>query len=167
MLSSRHPNNLCRTVEIVERVLADHSRLCELFACYQSTQEVVRLRGSNTTKRIANVESSVVVPFIDRLTKEMSELEQVFAQWTLGALFRQLQNDMSAAQRSAAEIVMWRNPALHRDWIFLNETKQTLGQWANKSPELAIWMTPHLERLSGDNRKSVAGKAKRWREQLG
>ena len=53
MLTGGHPNSLGRTIEVVDAVLADRSKLEELYSCYFSADEVVRLRTSNAMKRIA------------------------------------------------------------------------------------------------------------------
>ncbi|GAB4243341.1 MAG: hypothetical protein Tsb0034_21160 [Ekhidna sp.] len=50
-LSGGHPNSLGNTIEVVDAVLADPSNFEELFDCYQSDDEVVRLRVSNAMKR--------------------------------------------------------------------------------------------------------------------
>ena len=52
MLSGGHPNSLGNTVEVVEIVLSDRFLLENLYNCYLSQDEVVRLRTSNAMKRI-------------------------------------------------------------------------------------------------------------------
>ncbi len=49
-LKGRHPNSLGNTIEIVEEVLADYKLFDELFNCYFSEDETVRLRTSNAMK---------------------------------------------------------------------------------------------------------------------
>lgn len=159
MLTGGHPNSLGRTVEVVELVLADQARLGELYACYRSEDEVVRLRTSNALKRISREKPEWLVPFIDGFLTEIAALDQASAQWTLADLFLTLASLMSEAQRSQAEAVLKRNLANHNDWIVLNQTMKTLGAWAKKDDELKHWLVPHLERLSGDGRKSVAKTA--------
>ena len=51
-LTGGHPNSLGNTVEVVNMILSDHSHFQELFECYFSDNEVVRLRVSNAMKRI-------------------------------------------------------------------------------------------------------------------
>ncbi|MCP4415502.1 MAG: hypothetical protein GY805_02700 [Chloroflexi bacterium] len=159
ILTGGHPNSLGRTVEVVEIVLADRERLADLYACYGSDDEVVRLRVSNGIKRISRVKPEWLVPYIDRLLTEIAELDQASAQWTLADLMQTLASMMSVAQRSQAEAVLKRNLANHNDWIVLNQTMKTLGAWAKDNPDLLHWLVPHLERLSGDGRKSVAKTA--------
>jgi hypothetical protein len=166
MLTGGHPNSLGRTVEVVELVLADRARLGELYACYQSDDEVVRLRTSNALKRISHEKPEWLVPLIDGFLTEIADLDQASAQWTLADLFQTLAPLMTPAQRQRAEAVLKRNLAHHNDWIVLNQTMKTLGEWAKDDPELQHWLVPHLERLSGNGRKSVAKTASKTLKNL-
>ncbi|VAW43375.1 hypothetical protein MNBD_CHLOROFLEXI01-2778 [hydrothermal vent metagenome] len=161
MLTGGHLNSLGRTVEVVEIVLADPARLAELYACYGSDDAVVRLRTSSGIKRISRVKPEWLVPYIDRLLTEVAALDQASAQWTLADLFATLAPLMSATQRNQAEAVLKRNLANHTDWIVLNQTMKTLGAWAKEDAALRHWLVLHLERLSGDGRKSVAKTAQK------
>ena len=51
-LTGGHPNSLGNTIEVVEEVLQHHEAFDELFNCYFSTDEVVRLRVSNAMRRV-------------------------------------------------------------------------------------------------------------------
>ncbi|MEM8540860.1 MAG: hypothetical protein AAGF25_07880, partial [Pseudomonadota bacterium] len=52
MLTGGHPNSLGRTLEVVELVLASPDRMEELYQCYFSEGEIVRLRTSNAIRRV-------------------------------------------------------------------------------------------------------------------
>lgn len=166
MLTGGHPNSLGRTVEVVGIVLNDPGRFCELFSCYASTDEVVRLRVSSAMKRIEAENRSLLIPYIDRFIGEIGDLDQASAQWTLAQLFDRLKADMSPAQRAGALAVMKRNLAGHNDWIVLNHTMETLARWARSNTELKQWLAPHLNRLAADKRKSVATRARRKQAEL-
>ena len=159
MLTGGHPNSLGRTVEVVDTVLADPSRMEELFLCYQSADEVVRLRVSNALKRIEAERHDLVLPYIDRLITQIGALDQPSAQWTLAQLFDRFAGDMTKEQRAGALAIMQRNLAEHDDWIVLNTTIETLATWSQTDPSLEAWLRPHLERLSKDPRKSVSKRA--------
>ncbi|MEM7511171.1 MAG: hypothetical protein AAF388_09585 [Bacteroidota bacterium] len=161
MLTGGHPNSLGRTVEVVELIEKDESLLEELFLCYQSKDEVVRLRTSNAFKRVAKAHREWVVPYLDRFLHEISELDQASAQWTLAQLFLLMTKNMSEAQLARAKEILKRNLANHTDWIVLAQTMDTLGKWSKKDPSLKEWLYPHLDRLSQDARKSVANKAQK------
>lgn len=159
MLSGGHANSLGRTVEVVTAVLAQPGRLEELFACYQSADATVRLRTSNALKRIEAESHDLLVPYIDKLIGEVAELDQASAQWTLAQLFERLAEDLEAKQRARALQIMKKNLAEHDDWIVLNASMETLSAWARDDAALKKWLRPHLQRLAGDQRKSVAGRA--------
>ena len=167
MLTGGHPNSLGRTKEVVEIVLADPDRFDELFGCYASEDEVVRLRTSNAVKRVEAARHDLLVPYIDRFIEEIGALNQASAQWTLAQLFDRLSGDMSARQSKDALAIMKRNLAEHDDWIVLNHTIETLGLWSREDSDLKAWLIPELRRHSRDERKSVAKRAAKWLRALG
>lgn len=166
MLTGGHHNWLGRTIEVVDLVLADPALFPELFATYQSQDEVVRLRTSNAMRRVEAVRHDLLVPYIDRFIEEIGALDQASAQWTLAVLFNLLRGDMDATQQAGALAVMKRNLAEHNDWIVLNNTMETLTDWAADVRGLSEWLAPHLERLKKDPRKSVAARARKFAPRL-
>ncbi len=167
MLTGGHPNSLGNTIEVVDMVLADQTRLQDLYNCYFSTDEVVRLRTSNAMKRVCKENSEWLVPFIDGLQSEIAAIDQASTQWTLADLFDMLKKYLNDAQRTRAIEIMQHNLATHNDWIVLNKSMQVLFDWSKKDADLAVWIVPHLERLSEDPRKSVAGRSKKLLAKLG
>ncbi len=166
MLTGGHPNSLGRTVDVVEIVLADPARLADLYGCYFSTDEVVRLRVSSAMKRVTTAHPDWVVDFMDRLQDEVAAIDQASTQWTLALLFDLTRQLMSEEQQARALEIMKNNLATHDDWIVLNNTMKVLGSWADDDEELRNWMGPQAERLADDPRGSVASNArkllKRW-----
>jgi len=158
-LSGGHPNSLGNTVEIVEEVLGHTEKFNELFECYFSKDEVVRLRVSNAMKRIAKANKLILLPYLDRFLNEIAQIDQASAQWTLSQLFELFEKDLNPQQKEKALNIMKNNLVHHQDWIVLNQTMNTLAKWAKKDEELKAWLKPHLERLSNDSRKSVAKTA--------
>ena len=159
MLTGGHPNSLGRTVEVVELVLAEPNRFEELFQCYNSDDEVVRLRTSNAMKRVEGERHDLLVPYINRFIEDVGQLNQASAQWTLAQLFDRLSKDLNTEQKKSATALMKRNLKGHDDWIVLNATIETLAKWSEKDAALRKWLRPHLERLSADGRKSVASRS--------
>ncbi len=162
MLSGGHHNSLGRTIEVVDLVLADRTKFEDLFQCYFSEDELVRLRVSNGVRRVCKEQPEWVVPYIDRLTDEIALIDQASTQWTLAILFDMLKKWLTAEQREKALQIMKNNLAAHNDWIVLNNSMETLGKWSKKDESLQAWLIPHLERVQGDTRKSVSGRAKKW-----
>ena len=142
-------------------MLRDHSNFDELFNCYLSKDEVVRLRVSNAMKRICKAEKQLLIPYIDRFLNEISKIDQASTQWTLSQLYGLLVKDMTEEQITKAKSLMKNNRVNHNDWIVLNATMDTLGKWSKKDSDLGEWLLPHLNRLCKDSRKSVAGRAKK------
>ncbi|MEM9955014.1 MAG: hypothetical protein AAF846_25625 [Chloroflexota bacterium] len=166
MLTGGHPNSLGKTVEVVELVLADSSRVEELYQCYFSQDEVVRLRTSNAMKRLWRDQPDLIVPYIDRFIAQVSQIEQASAQWTLAQLFNELDAHLSIEQRQEATTILKRNLTQTNDWIVINNTLETLGKWATDNPALKNWLKPHVERFSGDSRKSIAKKSSKLAKTL-
>lgn len=161
ILSGGHPNSLGRTLEVVDAVLADRSRLHDLYQCYFSTDEVVRLRVSNAMKRVTIEQPDWTMEFIEGLQSEVAAIDQASTQWTLALIFDLLADRLSPDQRLRAVEIMKDNLANHSDWIVLNNSMKVLGKWAKNEPELARWLQPHARRLVDDDRKSVASNARK------
>lgn len=165
-LTGGHPNSLGCTIEVVEEVLQDNSLFQELFECYFSEDEVVRLRTSNAMKRIGKSKKALLVPYIDRFQSEIAKINQASTQWTLSQLFATLENEMSEPQIERAKTIMKSNLETHDDWIVLNTTMDTLGKWSGKDEQLKDWLLPKLEIIKNDKRKSVSAKANKLLKQL-
>lgn len=159
MLTGGHPNSLGRTVEVVNAVFENPSKIEELYQCYFSEDEIVRLRTSSAFKRICKEKPEWLEPYIDKFLTEISAIDQASAQWTLAILFDMLLPFMSTKQVQLAEKHMRRNLEDHNDWIVLNTTMQVLAEWSESKPELQKWLKPRLELLKKDPRKSVNNRA--------
>ena len=161
-LTGGHPNSLGNTERVVDAVLNDPTRFEELFNCYFSDDEIVRLRTSSAMKRIFHGNKKLLLPYLNRFLEEISTINQASAQWTLAQLFAWLKPDMDEKQRKQAEKILRHNLANHQDWIVLNNTMETLADWSSNDDALKQWLLPHLSRLSEDSRKSVANRASKW-----
>ena len=161
MLTGGHPNSLGRTAEVVEAVLSDPNRLEELYQCYFSDDEVVRLRTSSVMKRVCQAQPDWLVPYIDRFIDVIAKIDQASTQWTLAILFQMLAASMNRDQFRQAKKILKHNLAAHGDWIVLNYTMQTLAEWAANDAALKKWLIPRLNELSSDRRKSVSARAKK------
>lgn len=159
ILTGGHPNSLGRTLDVVETVLSDTKRVNELFDCYQSVDEIVRLRVSNALRRVQAEQPDLLIPFTDRLLNEIANLDQASAQWTLPKLFTGLHATMTAQQKDQAIQIVKRNLEHHSDWIVLNNSIEYLADLAEQDERLKTWLLPHLNRLTQEVRKSVKARA--------
>lgn len=161
MLTGGHPNSLGRTEEVVDLVLADRGRLADLYECYFSADDVVRLRVSSAMKRVTIAHPDWMMDFMDRLQDDVAAIGQASTQWTLALVFDLTRDLLSDEQRSRAIEIMQKNLAEHDDWIVLNNSMKVLGAWADHDEDLRSWLRPHAQRLAEDPRKSVASNARK------
>lgn len=161
MLAGGHPNSLGRTEDVVARVLAERSRLGELYSCYFSADEVVRLRVSSAMKRVTAAHPDWTMDFMDGLQGDVAAIDQASTQWTLALIFDLTRHLLTGAQRARAIEIMQENLATHQDWIVLNTSMKVLGAWAGDDGALRTWLRPHARRLVHDPRRSVASNARR------
>ncbi len=162
MLTGGHPNSLGRTLGVVEIVLANQKKLPELYGCYFSSDEVVRLRTYNAMKRVSLEQPQWLVPHIDGLLTEIAAIDQASTQWTLALLYNTLLAYMTPEQRKGALKVMKHNVDKHTDWIVLNNTMEILTIWAQEDAALKKWLRSRLERHKADERTSVAARARKF-----
>lgn len=166
MLTGGHPNSLGRTLEVVDEVLADRTKQRELYQCYFSDDEVVRLRVSSAMKRVTIEHPDWTMDYMDALQRDVAAIDQASTQWTLALLFDLTRDLMTNAQKARAIEIMKNNLATHDDWIVLNNSMKVLAEWTPDDPPLKAWLLPHLERLQSDGRKSVATRAKKLHAKL-
>lgn len=166
VMSGGHPNSLGRTLEVVDAVLADRSRLDDLYRCYFSGDDVVRLRVSSAMKRVTSERPEWAMDYMDGLQSDVAAIDQASTQWTLALIFDLTAELMSPRQRSRAIDIMQDNLAHHSDWIVLNNSMKVLGKWAEDDPHLTEWLRQHARRLTDDDRKSVAANAHKLLDRL-
>ena len=166
ILTGGHPNSLGNTIEVVEMVLEDTRKIEELFQCYYSKDEVVRMRVSNAIKRIAKANQLLIVPYLDRFLNEICKINQSSTKWTMAQLFLMLENHLTAQQFRRAKEILLKNLNESDDWIVLNMTMETLAVWALRDEDLKVALMPRLKKLKKDHRKSVFTKASKKLAQL-
>ncbi len=160
-LTGGHPNSLGNTIEVVDEVLDNQELFDELFNCYFSEDEIVRLRVSNAMKRICKVKPEYLLPYIDRFLNEIALIDQPSTKWTLALLFEMLDKNFSTEQLEKAKSIVKHNLESEPDWIVLNNSMETLAKWGKNDSALMTWLLPNLKKLSSDQRKSVAKRAQK------
>jgi hypothetical protein len=170
MLASGHPNSLGRTLEVVAAVEREPDRLQELYDCYRSADEVVRLRTSSSLKRVFTAHPEKFDVYCDRLLDEISQIPQPSTQWTLAQWFHEHEKRMSAQQTARAKALLVRNLASPepwaQDWIVLNMTMKTLRSWLKRHPDLEPLIAKRISELADDRRRSVANGARKVLKEL-
>lgn len=166
MLTGGHPNSLGRTIEVVDLVLKNKSRLSELFDCYHSDDEVVRLRVSNAMKRIFREHREWFIDYIDKFHDLIPTLKQPSAEWTFAQLHTEMYDLLSAEQCKNAIKIVKRQLESSDDWIVIIRSLNFLELVARDDKVLRAWLLPQLNMISGDSRKSVKRTAMKALESL-
>lgn len=161
MLAGGHPNSLGRTPDVVDIVLADPSRLDELFAAMGDPDEVVRLRVGDALEKVCRQKPRRFVPHVDRLLGDLGQIAQPSVQWHVAQMLHHLRADLTADQARRATELLQHNLAGSTDWIVLNVTMDILAEWSRADASLSAWLIPQLERLRNDRRRSVAARAEK------
>jgi len=99
------------------------------------------------------------VPHIGHLLDDLANIDQPSVQWHVAQMLQHLHDDLSDDQAKRALRLLQRNLTGSTDWIVLNVTMDVLTEWSACDSSLAVWLTPELERLRHDRRKSVARRA--------
>ena len=165
-LTGGHPNSLGRTEEVVGIVLTDHARLDELFATMADPDELVRMRAGDALEKVCRERRSWFLPHIERILGDLASIDQPSVQWHVAQMLQHLHDDLSDDQAQRARRLLQRNLTESTDWIVLNVTMDVLTEWAASDPTLARGLTPELERLRQDKRKSVARRASKRLDEL-
>lgn len=166
LLSGGHPNSLGNTVEVVAAVGDNPDLLAELIATYASDDPVVRLRVSSALKRVAADHPGMVHDALGGIMAWVRDIDQPSAWWSLSQLFRALKDQLSASEHADALELMKSVLTTHDDWIVINQTMGTLGEWARTDESLRHWLLPVLEGFTHEARVSISKRAQRYLTQL-
>jgi hypothetical protein len=167
MLSGGHPNSLGHTEEVVKIVLNTPDRIDELYAAYDSEDEVVRLRVSSSFKRIFLAHPEWFKKWYVKFSKRVLKLQQPSALWTYALLCLRLEDQLTPKNKLDAIDKLKEILTTCDDWIVTNNTIETLGHWAIEDPGLRKWLKPKLKKYAQDRRKSVAKKTEKVQSSLG
>jgi hypothetical protein len=157
-LTGGHPNSLGNTIAVVDEVLKDKNKLQDLYDCYQSEDEVVRLRVSNGIKRVCKEHPEWVAEYLDGLLDDISKIDQASTKWSLSTLFMWLDDFMTDKQRAKA-IKLMKSNLHYDDWIVQNTTSESLAYFAKEDAALKKWLKPELQKLTKSRHNSVARRA--------
>ena len=156
MLTGGHPNSLGRTLEVVDAVLETPARLEELYNCYFSDDEIVRLRTSNAIRRIFKARKEWFADYADRLLDEISQIDQPSTKWTLAQLWLEHRSRLTPAQQVRAKENLVKTLLEEDDWIALNMSMKTLERFTKDDQQLIARIADRTREIAHDNRKSVS-----------
>jgi len=166
MLSGGHPNSLGRTEEVLGLVLADGSRLEQLFDCLDEPDAIVRMRAGDALEKLCRERPEWFEPRVERLLEEVGAVDQPSVQWHTAQMLGHLYPRLDAKQGRGAVALLRRYLTDSQDWIVLNVTMEILAEWSRDRADLTAWLLPELERMRADERKSVAKRATKLHARL-
>lgn len=156
MLTGGHPNSLGRTLEVVDTVLAWPDRMEELYQCYFSDDEIVRLRTSSSIKRVFHEHPEWFDDYADRLLGEITQIDQPSTKWTLAQLWLEHKKRLTPEQKTAAVDNLVKVLFEETDWIALNMSMKTLERFVKDDPALVPRIADRTREIAHDPRRSVS-----------
>ena len=160
-LKGGHPNSLGITLEVVDAVLGNTDKMEDLFLCYQSDDETVRLRTSNVFKRIFRAKLELFKQWKKRFIKEVAEIDQPSAKWTSIKILNELFDQLDEKEKTQSVEICLRYLRNEEDWIVINQSlnfiRNHLERFDFKDPE----MMKLLKNFVDDERKSISKNAEK------
>ena len=160
-LKGGHPNSLGNTLEVVDVVLGNTDKMEDLFLCYQSDDETVRLRTSNAFKRIFRAKPDLFKNWKKRFIKEIAEIDQASTKWTTIQILNELFDQLDEKEKTQSVEICLRYLRNEEDWIVINQSLNFIMnhlEWFDfKDPE----MKKLLNFFINDERKSISKNAEK------
>ena len=167
MLTGGHPNSLGRTLEVVDTVLETPEHMEDLYQCFFSDDDIVRLRAANGVRRVFKERPDWFTSYRDRLLVEVAQIDQPSTKWTLAQLFLEHQKSLTPDQKAKATEILIANLHSEDDWIAVNMTMKTLERWVKHDPAITPRIEVRARRLADDRRTSVANGARKLLKAMG
>lgn len=121
-------NSLGKVSEVIELVLSDKSRLEELYGCLFNDDAWIRMRAADALEKVCRVHPDWLLPYIDRLFKDLATSTQPSIQWHMAQIYRQV--ELSDTQLHFA--IQWLEEWLSSkdvDWIVAANAMETLAKF--------------------------------------
>lgn len=144
LLEGGHANSLGRVPDVIKIVLHDQSRLDELYNCLFDEDAWVRMRAADALEKICREQPDWLLPYIDKLQKELSESTQPSIQWHLAQIYRQVALTDKQKQR-AQDWLVARLSTKDVDWIFAANAMDTLVTFTKNGSFSASKLTELLK----------------------
>lgn len=128
LLEGGKSNSLGRVNEVIELVLADKSRLEELYDCIRHEDAWVRMRAIDAFEKICRQHPDWIEPYVDKMISELSSSNQASIQWHLAEIYRQVK----LTDQQKRVIIKWLEELLstvEADWIAAANSMDTLMQF--------------------------------------
>lgn len=159
MLSGGDPRTLTGVEAVLTTLRADPSRIGELIDCCRAGDPLVRMRAADALEKFARERPESLVPFVERLDRELSASTQPSIQWHLAQLWGEV--PLTADQHERAAQWLLRTLDKADDWIILTCAMSALAALAADDASLRPALRERLRRHRGSPLPSVAKRANR------
>lgn len=156
-LKGGDPRSLGKTNEVVEYVMADQSKLDELFVCIFSPEATVRMRAGDALEKVCRARPDWLVPYVDTLLGKVAVIDQPSIQWHLAQMIGEL--DLNPSQYNRVVNILKNNLENSTDWIVLNYSLEVFAQFVRKDASLKPYFIKQLHKHQKNQHKSVAKRA--------
>jgi len=121
-LTGGHPNSLGKTIEVVNKVLKEPDKIDNLFECYKSKNETVRLRTSNAFKRIFREKTILFENWKKRFIEYVANINQPSAKWTTIQLLDEFFEYLNEKEKIQSRHICLDYLRNENDWIVINRS---------------------------------------------
>jgi len=149
-------NSLGRVNEVIDDVLADPSRLEELYMTMFNNDAWVRMRAADAFEKVCRVNPEWVKTYVDRIQSELSSSTQASIQWHIAQIYAQV--DLNARQKKLA--ILWLTDLLHStdvDWIVASNAMETLAAFT-RNGEFPIGEMLALAKMQQNHKSNAVVK---------
>lgn len=118
-------NSLGNVPFVIKEVIHNKHRMNELYSCLFDEDTWVRMRAADALEKICREHPDWLMPFIEKIQKELSSSSQPSIQWHIAQIYRQV--SLTDTQRIFA--ISWLEQLLnsvHVDWIVSANAMDTL-----------------------------------------
>lgn len=158
-LAGGDSRSLGRTEEVVAAVLADHALLDPLFDSLLDEDELVRMRAADGLEKVCRERPEWLVPYVDRLLTQVAAVEQDSVRWHVAQILGEVH--LSEEQRADAIGLLERFADEERAGFVVAHALTGLAALAADDPALRPRLLARLRRLTDDDRRSVATRARK------
>ena len=144
-LAGGDSRSLGRTEEVVSAVLDE--------------DELVRMRAADGLEKVCRERSEWLVPYVDRLLTGVAAVEQDSVRWHVAQILGEVQ--LSQEQRRDAIGLLERFADEERAGFVVAHALTSLAALAADDPGLRRRLLARLRRLTDDDRRSVATRARK------
>jgi len=158
-------NSLGRVNDVIEVVLADQSRLDELYKCLFEEDAWVRMRAADALEKICRVHPDWLLPYIDMLQADFASNTQASIQWHMAQIFAEV--ELTTKQKEFA--IHWLQALLATettDWIVAANAMDTLGSFTQDGsfPRAQFVKLLHVQLRHKSN--AVIRRAHKWLDKV-